>query len=149
VLVAPLVPMEPSERSWFFRALEVPGAGEILLATVDHLPSLPGFSDAYHDRARAVFRRAGTRRALLRYLRGGRDDARLFATYKHVVAPTLVVYGTADDVVPWTATRRTAPAIHDALVLPIEGAGHWIMRDEPARLLEAIEHFLQAAHPPA
>lgn len=149
VLVAPLVPLESSERSWLFTAAAIPGVGETMFGMVDHLPTMPGFSDAYRARARAVFRRAGTRHALLRHTRRGHDDARLFATYKHVVAPTLFVYGTADEMIPWTAFRRTAPAIHGALVLPIEGAGHWIMRDEAPRLLDAIEHFKAAPHAPA
>jgi pimeloyl-ACP methyl ester carboxylesterase len=149
VLLSPLVPMESSERSWLFTLAAIPGVGETMFGAVDHLPTMPGFSDAYRERARAVFRRAGTRRALLRYARRGRDEARLFATYRHIVAPTLLVYGTKDDLVPWTATRRTAPAIRDVLVLPIEGAGHWLMRDERARVLEAIAAFLRSSGAPA
>jgi pimeloyl-ACP methyl ester carboxylesterase len=149
VLIAPLVPMERSERGWFFKLAEIPGLGEIMLGTADHLPQLPGYSDAYHARAHAVFRRAGTRRALLRYLRHGRDTPRLLASYGKIRAPTLVVYGVADDLVPYTAIRRAAPEIHDALVLPIDGAGHWLMRDEPARVLDALEHFRNAAAPAA
>jgi pimeloyl-ACP methyl ester carboxylesterase len=141
VLIAPGVPMEQSERGWFFKLAEIPGVGEMMLGTADHLPQLPGFSDAYHARARAVFRRDGTRGALLRYLRHGRDTARLQASYRRIQAPTLVVYGIADDIVPYTAIRRAVPEIHDALVLPIEGAGHWLMRDEAARVLDALDHF--------
>lgn len=142
VLVAPIVPLEQEERSWFFKLAEVPGIGEVMLGTADHLPELPGLSDASRARARAVFRRAGTRRALLRHLRHGRDTDRLFTSYRKVRAPTLVVYGTADDVVPPAAVRRAAPAIRDVLVLPIEGAGHWLLRDAPERVRTAIESFL-------
>jgi pimeloyl-ACP methyl ester carboxylesterase len=148
VLLAPAVPMEQSERGWFFRLVEIPGVGEMMLGTADHLPQLPGFSDAYHARAQAVFRRQGTRRTLLRYLRHGRDTPRLDASFGKIRAPTLVVYGVADDIVPYTAIRRAAPAIHDALVLPIDGAGHWLMRDEAARVLDAIEQFRDRAGRP-
>jgi len=141
VLIAPLVPMEQSERGWFFKLAEIPGLGEMMLGTADHLPQLPGFDDAYHARAHAVFQRAGTRRALLRHLRHGGDTPRLQASYKKIAAPTLVIYGVADDIVPSAAVRRVAPQIPDALVLPIEGAGHWLMRDEPARVLDALERF--------
>jgi len=147
VLVAPLVPLEQSERPWFLKLLEIPGAGEAMLGAIDHLPTLPGFSDAYHARARTIFRRRGTRRVLLAYLRHGRDTPRLIAAYRGITAPTLVVAGTADDVVPYAATKRWAPAIHDALVLPIGGAGHWLMRDEPARTSAAIADFLAPARP--
>jgi len=142
VLVAPLVPLEQSERPWFFKLLEMPGAGELMLGATDHLPRLPGFSDAYHARAKAAFRRRGTRQALLRYLRHGRDLPRLIAAYRGIRAPALVVAGTKDDIVPYPALRRWAPAIHDALVLPLEDTGHWVMRDQPRRLIVALEEFL-------
>jgi len=138
VLVAALVPLQPSERAWFFNLLEIPGVGEPMLGALDHLPHLPGFSAAYHARAHEIFRRRGTRDALLRYQRHGRDIPRLEAAYRQIRAPTLVVHGTADDTVPWAAVRRWAPAIDGALVLPLDGIGHWIPRDAPERLLTAL-----------
>ena len=149
VLVAPLVPLEQSERAWFFKLLEIPGVGEILLGTADHLPRLPGFDDGYHARAHEIFRRRGTRRALLRFLRHGRDTSRLVAAYRDVRAQTLVVTGTADDIVPYVAVRRWAPAIADAVVVPLDGVGHWIMRDAPDRLLDAVHRFLDGSLAPA
>ena len=141
-LVAPLVPLEPSERAWFFRLLEVPGIGEWMLGTTDHLPNLPGFDAAYHEYARRQYRIRGTRQALLRYLRHGRDTKRLVAAYRGITAPTLVVQGTADDSIPLTAVRRWAPAIHEAMVRPLDGTGHWIMRDAPDELAGALLPFL-------
>jgi pimeloyl-ACP methyl ester carboxylesterase len=149
VLIAPLVPLEQSERGWFFRLAEIPGVGETMLGMTDHLPQLPGFSDAYRARARAVFRRAGTRHALLRYLRQGLDTSRLQASYGRIRAPTLVVYGVEDDVVPYTAIRRAVPEIHDVLVLPVEAGGHWLVRDEAGRVLDALEHLRSGAAPKA
>lgn len=141
-LIAPVVPLEQSERPWIFKLLEIPGVGEMMLGTTDHLPRLPGFSDAYHARARTIFRRRGTRRALLGYSRHGRDLTRLIAAYRGIRAPALVIGGTADDIVPFVAIRRWAPAIHEALVLPIEGAGHWLLRDEPEKVQKVIAEFL-------
>jgi len=142
VLVAPLVPLEQDERQWFFKLLEIPGIGEMMLGTTDHLPQLPGFSDAYHARAHAAFLRHGTRDALLRHLRHGRDLPHLVAAYRTIEAPTLVVAGMVDDTVPYAAILRWAPAIHDALVLPLDDTGHWVMRDQPRRLAKAIDDFL-------
>jgi 2-hydroxymuconate-semialdehyde hydrolase len=142
VLVAPLVPLEQSERQGFFKLLEIPGIGEAMLGTTDHLPDLPGFSDAYHARAHAAFLRRGTRDALLTYLRHGRDVPRLVAAYRTIEAPTLVVAGTVDDTVPYAALRRWSPAIHDALLLPLDATGHWVMRDQPKRLVSAIDAFV-------
>jgi len=151
VLVAPLVPLEQSERTWFCKLAEMPGVGELLLGRADHLPELPGFDAAYHARAHEIFRIRGTRAALLDYLRHGRDTPRLVAAYQRIEAPTLIVTGTADDIVPHKAVRRWAPAIRDALVLPLDGVGHWIMRDAPDRLLAALDEARAAAdlRPPA
>lgn len=138
VLVAPVVPMDEGERQLFFRLLTIPGAGEAILGWQDHLPSLPGFADAYHDRARAAFRICGTRRALLRWVREGWDSARLAEVYRRLTVPTLIVAGRDDDVVPWTAVTRTAATVEGAVVLPVDGAGHWLLRDRPARALDAF-----------
>jgi pimeloyl-ACP methyl ester carboxylesterase len=145
VLVAPRVPVEQSERPWFERLLEIPGVGEMMLGTRDRLPDGDGSSPADVERARAIFRREGTRRALLTYVRHGRDTARLATAYREIAAPTLVVAGTNDDVVPYVAVRKWAPAIGDAVLLPIGNAGHWLLRDEPDRVLGAIEDFLGRA----
>jgi pimeloyl-ACP methyl ester carboxylesterase len=116
----------------------------MVLGTTDHLPDVPGFSDAYHARAHEAFLRRGTRDALLTYLRHGRDVPRLVASYRTIEAPTLIVAGTADDTVPFAALRRWAPAIHDALLLPLDATGHWVMRDQPKRLVSAIDEFVAA-----
>jgi pimeloyl-ACP methyl ester carboxylesterase len=149
VLVAPLVPLAEEERALFFRILETPGAGEALLGWRDHLPALPGFSDAYHARARAAFRIRGTRSALLRWVRDGYDRAALERAYHGLAVPTLIVAGRADDVVPWAAIERTATRIQDALVLPLDGQGHWLLRDAPERVVDAMRTFLDAPVAPA
>jgi pimeloyl-ACP methyl ester carboxylesterase len=145
VLVAPLVPLEQSERRWFFKLLEIPGVGEMMVGTKDRVFDPPNASDEHVERARAIFRRHGTRNALLTYLRHGRDTPRLAAAHREITAPTLVVAGTEDDVIPYVAVRKATPAIRDALLLPIGNAGHWLVRDEPARVTGAIEDFLAAS----
>jgi pimeloyl-ACP methyl ester carboxylesterase len=139
VLVAPLVPLEENERSLFFRVITVPGAGEAILGWLDHLPSLPGFSNEYHERARAAFRIHGTRRALLRWVRSGYDREQLASVYRRITVPTLIIAGRSDDVVPWVATERTATTIDGALVLPLDGVGHWVLRDAPDQVVATIE----------
>jgi pimeloyl-ACP methyl ester carboxylesterase len=63
--------------------------------------------------------------------------------------PSLVIAGPADDIVPWTATERTATPVHDALVLPLDGVGHWLLRDVPERVVDAMRGFLDAPVAPA
>jgi pimeloyl-ACP methyl ester carboxylesterase len=144
ILVAPLVPRPDDERPLFFRLLETPGAGEALLGWYDHLPALPGFSDAYQSRARAAFRIRGTRAALLRWVRQGYDREALERAYDAVGVPTLIIAGRADDIVPWAALERTATRIPDALVLPLDGQGHWLLRDAPDRVVDATRTFSDA-----
>lgn len=50
---------------------------------------------------------------------------------------------------PWTATERTATQVHDALVLPLDGVGHWLLRDVPERVVDAMRGFLDAPVAPA
>ena len=146
VLVSPRVPLEQSERPWSELLLEIPGVGEMLLGTHDRLPDGYGFPPpADVERTRAIFRREGTRRALLTYVRHGRDRERLAVAYREIATPTLVVAGTEDHVVPYAAVRKWTPSIADALLLPIGNAGHALLYDEPERVVGAIEDFLSRA----
>lgn len=142
VLVAPRVPLARSEPPWFEKLLEIPGVGEMMLGTRDRLPDASGMPFDDVARARAIFRRAGTRRALLTYVRHGHDTPRLVAAYRAIAAPTLVVAGTADDVAPYAAVRKWAPSIANALLLPIGDAGHGLLADDAPRVVGAIEDFL-------
>ncbi len=142
VLVAPRVPLEQSEPPWFEKLLEIPGVGEMMLGTRDRLPDAPDMTPDDVARTRAIFRRAGTRRALLTYVRHGHDTARLVAAYRAITAPTLVVAGTADDVAPYSAVRRWTPSIANALLLPIGDAGHRLLADHAPRVVGAIADFL-------
>jgi pimeloyl-ACP methyl ester carboxylesterase len=144
VFVAPNLPLADDERALFFRILQTPGAGEALLGWHDHLPALPEFSDAYHARARAAFRIRGTRDALLRWVRHGYDREALARSYDQLAVPTLIIAGRADDIQPWAAVERTATRIPDALVLPLDGQGHWLLRDAPDRVVDAMRTFLDA-----
>jgi hypothetical protein len=67
----------------------------MMLGTADHLPALPG-SAAHHARAQDL--RIPARAAALWY-RHGRDPEQLALCIAPVGAPTLIVHGTADDVV--------------------------------------------------
>jgi pimeloyl-ACP methyl ester carboxylesterase len=147
VLISTLVPLPEDGQSWWQRGLAVRGVGEFLLGRVPYLPEGPGFSPAYVARAEAIFRIAGTRRALLDFVRGDDHPVRLAADYVRVGVPTLAIHGTADEVFPWEAAQAYLPRLHDALVLPLDGVGHWPMRDAPERVVTAIDDFLAARVP--
>ena len=63
---------------------------------------------------------------------------------RRIVAPTLVVHGTADPLVAPSGGRATARAIPGAELMMIEGMGHDMPRAVWPRLIDAIAE--QAVH---
>jgi pimeloyl-ACP methyl ester carboxylesterase len=57
-----------------------------------------------------------------------------------ITAPTLVIHGSKDRMVPPSGGRATARAIPGARLLIIEGMGHDLPRGAWPQMLEAIEH---------
>ena len=67
-----------------------------------------------------------------------------------ITAPTLVIHGTGDRLVPPSGGRATARAIPGARLELIEGMGHDLPRGAWPRLLDAIErNAARAARAPA
>ncbi|MCX7156615.1 MAG: alpha/beta fold hydrolase [Rhodocyclales bacterium] len=79
---------------------------------------------------RRAYEPAGTVRQLLAIIASG-DRRKLLRT---IVAPTLVIHGAADPLVPLAAGRDTAQNIPGASLLVIEGMGH----DFPAALMPRL-----------
>ena len=71
-------------------------------------------------------------RALVRELPG------LAAGLASVRAPTVVLNGTADHVVPPASGRRLAAAIPGAVLVTVAGAGHLLPHDHPREVAAAI-----------
>jgi pimeloyl-ACP methyl ester carboxylesterase len=84
---------------------------------------------------------AGSLRQLAAIIASG-DRTPLLRT---ITAPTLVIHGTKDKLVPPSGGRATARAIPGARLLTIEGMGHDLPRDTWPRILDAIEE--NAARP--
>jgi pimeloyl-ACP methyl ester carboxylesterase len=59
-----------------------------------------------------------------------------------VRAPTLIVHGSADSLVPLDLAKEACWRIPDCRLEILEGAGHWAQRDQPDRFLAAVEEFL-------
>jgi pimeloyl-ACP methyl ester carboxylesterase len=66
-----------------------------------------------------------------------------------ITAPTLVIHGTKDKLVPPSGGRATARAIPGARLLTIEGMGHDLPRAAWPRILDAIEENAARAGEPA
>jgi 2-hydroxy-6-oxonona-2,4-dienedioate hydrolase len=95
------------------------------------------------------------------YFRGG--VRRYIATYRnmmehrighklgHVQAPTLVVWGTRDYLIPYTTVEQMARALPDSKLVVVRGAAHGMNYSHPCCFVAAISPFLSEGHvgPPA
>jgi pimeloyl-ACP methyl ester carboxylesterase len=101
-------------------------------------PAYPATPDELRDRLGRSIRRAytpaGTARQLLAIIASG-DRRKLLRT---ITAPTLVIHGAADPLVPLAAGRDTAQNIPGAELLVIEGMGHDFPEALMPRLAQAI-----------
>jgi pimeloyl-ACP methyl ester carboxylesterase len=132
----------------------------------------PRDRERYMDRAVSLFSRIGSPgferdEQELRQLAGrsydrginpagsARQLAAIFASgdrtplLRTIVAPTLVIHGTRDKLVPPSGGRATARAIPGARLLLIEGMGHDLPRAAWPRMLDAIEQNAARAGEPA
>jgi pimeloyl-ACP methyl ester carboxylesterase len=67
-----------------------------------------------------------------------RELPRLEARLGEIVAPTTVVAGTADRIVPLAAAREAAQRIAGATLIELRGAHHLLHQHRPAELAEII-----------
>ena len=60
-----------------------------------------------------------------------------------ITAPTLVITGTEDRVVPLWLSEKLASAIPEARFVPVEGAGHLSFIEQPALINRMVTDFLE------
>ena len=60
-----------------------------------------------------------------------------------ISVPTLVVHGSKDTAVTVRRAVEAARALPDTTLLVVEGAGHWVQRDRPDRVVGAVVEFLR------
>ena len=120
---------------WVFTRIGSPG----FPPDDDNLRRIAGLS---YDRG---VNAAGNLRQLAAIVASG-DRTPLLRT---ITAPTLVIHGTKDKLVPPSGGRATARAIPGARLLTIEGMGHDLPRDAWPRILDAIEENAARTGEPA
>ena len=76
-----------------------------------------------------------------------RFTAEVEPRYGDIEAPTLIVWGDADEWIPTDRAHRLAKAIPNSTVEIIEGAGHLIQEDSPAELTAVICRWLHKEGP--
>jgi pimeloyl-ACP methyl ester carboxylesterase len=97
----------------------------------------PELVDLYLD----MTRRAGNRDALARRFEQGNTgvDLRLL---KQVQAPTLILWGGDDQLLPPQLGERMARELPHARLIVLEGLGHVPQEEDPRRTLAAVRRFL-------
>ena len=90
---------------------------------------------------------AGSERAFMTWLRGEMGPLRLKTSYAdrltELRAPTLLLHGTKDLVVPARRAKRAANLIPNVELELLRGCGHWVPREVPERFVEALYTFLE------
>jgi pimeloyl-ACP methyl ester carboxylesterase len=130
----------------FMLLMLTPGIGEMLLARSEYWPDRPDQGPLYAERLRAVYRIKGTRRNLLRAIRGQffRDGLAYLRAPSRVQCPTLLVHGGADDIIPVRAAASLRRLLKDSEMVVIDQAGHFSMQDSPQRFVQEVRRFLDA-----
>ena len=97
----------------------------------------PDLVDLYSDMAR----RSGNRRALARRLEQGNAGVDL-SLLKRIKAPTLILWGAKDRLLPPALGERLARAIPHARLVVLPGLGHVPQEEDPQRTLAVVRRFL-------
>jgi pimeloyl-ACP methyl ester carboxylesterase len=120
---------------WTLRAASAPGA----------------FTDADLERYADAFAERGALTGPLNYYRAmGRrlpQRARSGRQSRVVAAPTLVLWGAEDPVLPTSLADPGRSLVPDCRVELVEGAGHFVHADAPARVNTLLLEFLRASLP--
>jgi pimeloyl-ACP methyl ester carboxylesterase len=93
-----------------------------------------------------------TRAAFLHTLRGVIDleGQRVSASDRLYLAervPTLLIWGTADRIIPIEHGRSAAERIPGSRLVELSGAGHWPQLDDPTRLASELTRFIETTEP--
>ena len=62
--------------------------------------------------------------------------------YESIKVPTLVVWGTADNWIPVARAEQLVKLIPNSALELIDGAGHLVQEDEPARFAAVVSSWL-------
>ncbi len=131
----------------FMVLMLTPGIGETILARSEYWPERPDQPATYAERLRTVYRIRGTRRHLLRAMRGQffRDGLTYLRAMSRVQCPVLFVHGAADDIIPVRAAASLRRLVSNSEMVVLDGAGHFSMQDSPQRFLQEVRQFLGPA----
>jgi pimeloyl-ACP methyl ester carboxylesterase len=104
-------------------------------------------SDEITDEVFKAVQNPGGQQAFAEFQKAEMLPERLKTSYMdrlgEIQAPTLVIHGEKDTLVPIAAAREAARRIPDARLEVIPGAGHWPMREKPDLFNRLVVDFLR------
>jgi phosphate transport system protein len=92
--------------------------------------------------ARAVLERDDAVDALKHEVLRDRLRSNFMPELGEIVAPTLIVHGGADTLVPLKYAEEACRHIPDCRLEVLPGAGHWAQRERPAEFVRLVNEFL-------
>jgi pimeloyl-ACP methyl ester carboxylesterase len=110
-------------------------------------PGFPFNAERVRARGARVFDRGGSPAGIARQMVAILASGNRKPALASVRAPTLVIHGDADPLVPIAAGHDTAEAVPGAELLVIEGMGHDLPREAWPRLVDAIAKHAGRATP--
>ena len=114
-------------------------SAEVRRTFADRLRAVPDYAQLSDDEARAI---ACDREATVLYgWKPYMHDPALVHWLHRVMAPTLVLWGEADDITPPAYGERLATAIPGARFASISTAGHYPQIEQPNAVADVIERF--------
>jgi pimeloyl-ACP methyl ester carboxylesterase len=137
-----------------FRLARLPGISWLLQNTLPRFLVVQGFRDAWGDpskvtpemvdRSVELMQREGNRRALLARFSQARPGT--FADrVKELKLRTLIIWGGKDRLIPPIDAQRFHGDIAGSTLVIFDDMGHAPEEEDPARTVEAVKHFLNAA----
>lgn len=150
-------PELPQPKPDAVTALATPAPTE-RTANVDHAvrvwrtigsPGFPFDEERIRERAALQFDRCFHPPGMARQLSAILAQGSRRAALRDVKAPTLVIHGSEDPLVPIEAGRDTAAAVPGAELLVIEGMGHDLPRGAWDRIIDAVTSHARKAPAPA
>lgn len=95
--------------------------------------------DRYYDLAR----RPGNRQAFLDRMEGGGRSSDAYQRIPSIEAPTLILWGAQDELIPVAAAARFQRDLPNDTLVVLEGLGHVPMEEAPERTVEVVKSFLR------
>jgi len=141
-----LPPASPEIRARLIESAATPEALIVLNAENREVFGSPAYPESLDERlaaARSAYRRSDRPDGVARQMRAAIADGSRVVRLRTLSAPTLVIHGADDPLIPVAAGRDTAAVIGGAQLEIIAGMGHNIPEALAPRIVEIVAAFVR------